>query len=112
MLATIHFRIFCLSVSHLKTQILKHRTTILLVVLYRCGTWKEHRLRKSENRMLGIYEPKTLKVTEGYRKLHNEELHNLFSSPNIFRMIKLRRISQLTQVTRMRKIRNVYKTLV
>jgi hypothetical protein len=46
-----------------------------------------------ENRVLSrIFGPKREKVTGGWRKLHNEELHNLYSSPSIIRMIKSRRI--------------------
>jgi hypothetical protein len=52
-----------------------------------------HRLRMFENRVLRrIFGPKRDAVTGGWRKLHNEELHNLHSSPNIIRMIKSRRM--------------------
>jgi hypothetical protein len=50
-------------------------------------------------------------VTEDWRKLHNEEIHNLYSSPNIIRMIKSRRMRWAENVARMGK-RNVYRTLV
>jgi hypothetical protein len=51
------------------------------------------RLRVFENRVLRrIFEPKRDKVTEEWRKLHNEELNDLYCSPNIFRMIKLRKM--------------------
>jgi hypothetical protein len=66
--------------------------------LYGCETWsltsrEEHRLRVFENRVLRrIFGPKRDEVTEGWRKLHNEELHNLYSSPSIIRMIKSRAI--------------------
>jgi hypothetical protein len=58
------------------------------VVLYGCETWsltlrEEHRLRVFENRVLRIFGPKRDEVTAGWRKLHNEELHNLYSSPRI-----------------------------
>jgi hypothetical protein len=68
------------------------------VVLYGCETWsltlrEEHRLRVFENRVLRrIFEPKRDEVIGGWRKLHNEELHNLYCSPNIIRMIKSRRM--------------------
>jgi hypothetical protein len=54
---------------------------------------KEHKLRVFEKRVLRrIYGPKRDEVTGGWRKLHNEELHNLYSSPSKIRMIKLRRV--------------------
>jgi hypothetical protein len=60
------------------------------VVLYGCKTWsltlrEEHRLRRVfENKVLRrIFRPKRDEVTGGWRKLHNEELHNLYSSPSI-----------------------------
>jgi hypothetical protein len=53
------------------------------------GVKPEHRLRVFENRVLRrIFGPKRDEVTGGWRKLHNEELHNLYSSPRIIRMIK------------------------
>jgi hypothetical protein len=58
------------------------------VVLYGCETWsltlrEEHRLRVFENRVLRrISGPKRDEITGGWRKLHNEELHNLYCSPN------------------------------
>jgi hypothetical protein len=66
-----------------------YKTIILPVVLYRCETWsltlkEEHRLRVFENRVLRrIFGPKRDEVTGEWRKLHNEELHILYSSPNI-----------------------------
>jgi hypothetical protein len=52
---------------------------------------EERRLRVFENRALrGIFEPKRVEVTGGWRKLHNEELNDLYSSPNISRIIKSR----------------------
>jgi hypothetical protein len=48
----------------------------------------------------------------GWRKLHNEELHNLYSSPSIIRIIKLRKMRWAGHVTRMGKKRNVYRLLV
>jgi hypothetical protein len=68
------------------------------VVLYWCETWsltlrEEHRLRAFKNRMLRrIFGPRKDEVTGDWRKLHNEELHNLYSSPNIIKMIKSKRM--------------------
>jgi hypothetical protein len=57
-----------------------------------------------ENRVLRrIFGTKRYEVTGGWRKLHNEELHNLYSSPGIIRMIKLRRMRCKGQVARMGK---------
>jgi hypothetical protein len=54
---------------------------------------EEHRLRMFENRMLRrIFGPKRDEVTGGWRKLHNEELHGLYSSSSIVRVIKARRM--------------------
>jgi hypothetical protein len=62
---------------------------------------EEHRLRVFENRVLSrIFGPKD-EVTGGWRKPHNEELHNLYSSPSIIRMIKSRRMSWAGHVARM-----------
>jgi hypothetical protein len=50
---------------------------------------EEHRLRVSENRVLrGLFGPMRENVTGGWKQLHNEEIHNLYSSPNVVRMIK------------------------
>jgi hypothetical protein len=51
-------------------------------------------------------------VTVGWRKLHNEELHNLYSSPSIIRMIKSRRMRWAGHVSRMGEKRNAYRILV
>ena len=70
-----------------------HRTIILSVVLYGCETWsltlrEKRMLRVCENRMLNrIMGPKRNEVM-GVRKLHNEELNDLYSSPNIVQVIK------------------------
>jgi hypothetical protein len=66
--------------------------------MYGCETWslvlrEEHRLRVSENRVLRrIFVPKRGEETGGWRKLHDEELHNFYSSPDFIRMRKSRRI--------------------
>jgi hypothetical protein len=87
------------------------------VVLYGCETWsltvrEEHKLRVFENRVFRIFGPKRDRVTGGWRKLHNEELHNLYSSPGIIRIIKSRRMRLSGHVARMGEKRNVYRLLV
>jgi hypothetical protein len=75
-----------------------YETIILPVVLYGCETWcvmlrEEYRLRVFENRVLRtIFGPRRDEVTGGWRKLHNEELHGLYSSPSIVRVMKARRM--------------------
>jgi hypothetical protein len=60
-----------------------------------------------------IFGPKRDEVTGGWRKLHNEEVHNLYSSPSIIRMVKSRRIRWAGHVARMgRKKKNAYRILV
>jgi hypothetical protein len=72
----------------------------------------EHGLRVFENRVLRrILGPKRDEVTGGRRKLHNEELHNLYSSPSIIRMIKMR-MRLARHVGRMGEKRNAYRILV
>jgi hypothetical protein len=63
---------------------------------------EEHRLRVFENRVLRrIFGPKKIEVTGGCRKLNNEELHNLYCSPSIIRMIKSRRMRWAEHIARM-----------
>jgi len=77
--------------KNLKIKI--YRTIILPMVLYGCETWlltfrEEHRLRVFENRVLGkVFGPKRDQVTGEWRKLHNEELNDLYSIPNIVRVV-------------------------
>jgi hypothetical protein len=74
---------------------------------------KEHRLRVSGNRVLRrIYGPKRDEVTGGWRKLHNEEFHSLYSSPGITRMIKSSRMRWAGHVARIGEKRNAYRILV
>jgi hypothetical protein len=74
---------------------------------------EEHRLRVFENRVLRrIFGPRMDEVTEEWRKLHNEELHNLYSSPDIIRQIKSRQMRSEWHVARMGEERKVYKVLV
>jgi hypothetical protein len=81
--------------------------------LYGCETLaltltEEHRLRVFGNRVLrGIFGPKGDEVTAEWRKLHNRELHNLYSSPDIIRQIKSRRMRWAGHVARMGELRNV-----
>jgi hypothetical protein len=86
------------------------------VVLNGCGSptlSKEHGLRVCENRVVRrIFGSKRDGVTGGWRKLHNEELHDLYSSPNVIRIIKLRRMRWARHVTGMREKRDVYRILV
>ena len=77
------------------------------VGLYGYETWsltlrEEHRLRVFENRVLRrIFGPRKDGVTGECRKLYNEELNDLYSSPNIFRVIKSRRMRWTGHVARM-----------
>jgi hypothetical protein len=73
---------------------------------------EEHRLRVFENRMLRkIFGPKR-EVDGSWRKLHNDELHSLYSSPNIIRVIKSRSMRWAGHVARMGEGRVVYRVLV
>jgi hypothetical protein len=65
-----------------------------------------------EKRMLRSFGSKRGKVVEGWRKLHNEELHNLYSLPSIIRMIKQRRMGWAGHVARMGGKRSAYRILV
>jgi hypothetical protein len=70
-------------------------------------------LRVFENRVLRrIYGPKRDEVTGGWRKLHNEELHGLYSSPSIVRVIKARRMRWAEHVARMGEMKGAYNILV
>jgi hypothetical protein len=86
--------------------------------LYGCETWsltfrEEHRLRVFENRVLRrMFGRERDEVIGGWRKLHNEELHNLYSSQNIISMIKSRRMVWMEHVVRMGKMRNACKMSV
>jgi hypothetical protein len=82
----------CLLFKNLEIKI--YRTIILSVVVYGSATWsltlrKECKMKVSENKVLRrIFGPKRDKVTGEWRKLHNEELHELYSSSNVVQMIK------------------------
>jgi len=91
--------------KNLKIKI--HRTIILPVVLYGCGTLsltlrEERRLRVFENRVLRrVFGCKRDEVTGEWRKLHNEELRDLYTLPKIVRVVKSRRMRWAGHVARM-----------
>ena len=101
-----------------KLKIKIYRTIILPVVLYWCEAWsltlrEERKLRVFENMALRrIFGPRRDEVTGEWRRLHNEELSDLYSSPNIVRVIKSRRMRRAGYVARMGEERGVYRILV
>jgi hypothetical protein len=93
MLATLQFRIFCPPISFVRTYKIKiYKNVILPFVLYDCESWsvtqkEEHRLRMFENRVLRrVFGLKREDMVVGWRRLHNEEFHNLSTLPSIFRV--------------------------
>jgi hypothetical protein len=99
--------------KNLKIKI--YKTVILPVVLYGCETWpltlrEEHRLRVFENSVLKIFGSK-MEEDGSWRKL-NEELHGLYSSSNIVRLIKSRRMRWSGHAACMGEGRGVYSVLV
>ena len=102
--------------KNLKIKI--YRTIILPVVLYRCETWsltlrEERKLRVFENMVLRrIFGPWRDEVTGEWRRLRNEELNDLYSSPNIVRVIKSIRLRWAEHVAHMGEDRGVYRVLV
>ena len=95
-----------------------YRIIILPVVLYGGETWSlilrdEYRLRVFENRELRrVFGPKRDEVTGEWRKLHNMELRDLYSLPNIVRVVKSRRMRWAGHVTRMGEGRGMHRVLV
>jgi hypothetical protein len=95
-----------------------YKTIILPVVLYGCEYWsltlREGRsLRVFENRVLRRrFGPKRDEVTGGWSKLHNEALHNYYTSSSIIRFIMSRRKRWAGYVERLGEKRNVYRLLV
>jgi hypothetical protein len=93
-------------------------TIILPADFYGCKIWsltlrEEYRFKVFENRAVRrIFGPKWDDVTGEWRKLHSEELHNLYPSPNNIRQIKSRRMSWAGYVVRMGAERKLYKVLV
>jgi hypothetical protein len=100
------------------TKIKIHRTIILPVVLYGCATWSltlrmEHRRRVFENWVMRrIFGPKRDEVTGEWRRLHNEELNDPYSLPNIIRVIKPRRMRWAEHVACLGEERGAYRNLV
>jgi hypothetical protein len=88
------------------------------VVLYGCETWsltlrEEHKLKGFENRVLKMtFGPKRDEVTGDWRKVHNEELHNLYSSPSIIRVNKSRRLRWVGHAAQIGEKRNAYRILM
>ena len=111
-------KFFSPSVFLLSKSTEKYRSIILPVVVYGCETCsitlrEKRRLRMFENRVLRrIFGPKRDDVKSEWRKLNIEELNSLYSSPNIFRVIKSRKMSWVSHVARMGKSRGVYRVLV
>jgi len=102
--------------KNLKMKI--YRTIILPVVLYGCEAWsmtlrEERKLRVFENMVLRrIFGPRRDEVMGEWRRLRNEELNDLYSSPNIVRVIKSRRTRLAGRVARMGEEREVNRVLV
>ncbi|KAJ4442707.1 hypothetical protein ANN_04296 [Periplaneta americana] len=102
--------------KNLKVRI--YKTVILPVALYGCETWtltlrEKHKLRVFENKVLRkIFGAKRDEVTGEWRKLHNTELHALYSSTDIIRNIKYRRLRWAGHVARMGESINAYRVLV
>jgi hypothetical protein len=101
-----------------KTIKIKIYKIIILPVLYGCKTWsltlrEKRRPTAFENRVLkGIFGPKRDEVIGEWRKLHNEELNDLYSSPIIIRVIKSRRMRWAGHIARMKERRVVYTVLM
>jgi hypothetical protein len=98
-----------------KLKIRIYKTIIFPVVLYGCENWS---LTLREELRPGVFENKVLRrmfgrkrdeVTREWRKLHNEELHDLYSSPSITRIIKARRMRCEGYVARIGEKRNAYR---
>jgi hypothetical protein len=102
--------------KNLKVKI--YRTIILPMDLYGCETWsltlrEERRLRVYENRVLRkVFGPKRDEVTGEWRKLHNEELNDLYPLLNIVRVVKSRQMRWAGHVAGMGKDKVVHRVLV
>ena len=101
-----------------KLKIKIYRTIILPIVLYGCETWaltltEERRFRVFENRVLRrVFGRKRVEVTGEWRKLHSEELSDLYSLSNIVRVVKSRRMRWAGNVARLGEARVVHRVLV
>jgi hypothetical protein len=117
MLAIFQSKIPYLPVSYKKVKIKIYKTVILPVVLHGCERWsltlgEEHRLRVFEKRLLRrIFGPKREEYGS-WRKLHNDELNYLYSSENIVRLIKSRRMSWDGHVAHVGERRGLYTVFV
>jgi hypothetical protein len=118
MLAIIQSKILCIP-FHIKERNKNkiYITVILPVVLYGCETWslalrEEHRLRVFENRVLRKIFNTKREEDGSWRKLHNNEQHGLYPSPNIVRMIKSRRMRWAGHVVCMGEGRGFYRVFV
>ena len=102
--------------KNIKSKI--YRTIILPVVLYGCEIWSLTLREKRKLRVFGnmvlrrIFGPRRDEVTGEWRRLHNEELNDFYSSPNIVRVIKSRRMRWAGHVARIGEERWVYRVLV
>ena len=112
------FRIFCLQSAIQKFKIKIYRTIILSVVLYGGETcsltlMEENRLRVFKSRVLRrVLGPERDEIIGECRKLHNKELNDLYSSPNIVPVMKLKRMRWAEHVACMGESRGVYRDLV
>jgi hypothetical protein len=112
------YRLLNMSYGTIRKNCYAYRTIILPVVLYECETWsltlrEERRLRVFENRVLRrTFGPKRAEVTGGRRKLRNEELNDPYSSPNMVRVIKMRKMRWPEHVMRVVERKGVYRVLV
>jgi hypothetical protein len=101
--------------KNLKIKI--YKTVLFPIVLHRCETWsltlgEEHRLRFFENRVLRKIFGQKWEEDGSWRRLHNDELHDVYYSLNIIRMIKSRRMRWGGHVARRGEGRGVYRVLV
>jgi hypothetical protein len=86
-------------------------TAISAFFLFGSETWSDKRKEEHSLRVLRIFGPKREEVVGGCRRLHSEDLHNLYTSPNTISVIKSRRMRWAGHVARMGEMRNSYKVL-